>query len=435
MIKPKIVTVVGANGTMGANVSGLFASFGNATVYMVSRDKEKSKKAVVKASNSVKADSIQKHLIAADYTMLADCIKASDLVFESVAENLEVKIEIHTKIGRFLKKGTVACTGSSGLSIARLAECYPEETRGQFFGVHMFNPPYQLTLCELTATPYSDMAMYKELKKYLTNTLFRTVAESKDLPAFLGNRIGFYLINKALQYAEKYQDYGGVDYIDSLLGPFTGRTMSPITTADFVGLDVHKAIVDNIYENTNDYCHNKFILPEYVQKLIDQKKLGRKSGEGLYKLIKNDNGDKLMMVYDIKHGVYRDEIKYTFPFALRMKKNLRNGNYDEAFRVLINNKSQEADICLRFLLGYIVYALYTAEHVGYDLRVADDVMATGFTWCPPFAMIEAFSRVCDLGALMKERLLPDILGNVDIDHIIGEQIKSKYDYRIYFKAK
>lgn len=72
----KTVTVVGANGTMGANVSAIFASFGNATVYMVSRDKEKSKKASVKAGKSVKADSITNHLIAADYTMRADCVKS-----------------------------------------------------------------------------------------------------------------------------------------------------------------------------------------------------------------------------------------------------------------------------------------------------------------------------------------------------------------------
>ena len=435
MINPKTITVVGANGTMGANVSAIFASFGNATVYMVARDKEKSKKAAIRAGKSVKADSIVNHLIPVDYSNLDECVKASDLVFESAAEDLELKIELHTKIGKSLKKGAVACTGSSGLSITRLAECYPEEMRGQFFGVHMFNPPYQLTLCELTSSPYSDMTMYAELKEYLINTLFRTVAESKDLPAFLGNRIGFYFMNEALQYAERYQDNGGVDYIDSLLGPFTGRTMPPITTADFVGLDVHKAIVDNIYENTNDYVHEKFVLPQYVQTLINQKKLGRKTGEGLYKLIRNDSGDKRMMVYDIKLGIYRDEIKYTFPFALQMKQYLHDGDYDDAIRVLISNKSQEADICLCFLLRYIVYALYTAEHVGYDLRVADDVMATGFTWCPPFAMMEAFSRVCDLGQLMKERLKPEILAAVDIDHIISEQIKSKYDYRIYFKAK
>ena len=434
-MKIKTVTVVGANGTMGANVSAIFASFGNTTVYMVSRDKEKSRKAAIRASKSVKADSITSHLIAADYTMLADCVKASDLVFESAAENLDLKIELHTMIGQSLKKGAVACTGSSGLSITRLAECYPEDVRSQFFGVHMFNPPYQLTLCELTASPYSDMAMYGELKKYLSNTLFRTVAESKDLPAFLGNRIGFYFINEALIYAERYQDNGGIDYIDAILGPFTGRTMPPLTTADFVGLDVHKAIVDNIYENTNDYVHEKFVLPDFVQKLIDKGYLGRKRGQGLYKLIKGDNDYKRMMVWDIKEGGFRDVIKYAFPFALKMKECLKVGDYDKAILELINNHSLEADICLRFLLRYIVYALYTAEHVGYDLRVADDVMATGFTWCPPFAMMEAFTRVCDLGALMKERLKPEILGNVDIDHIIAEQIKSKYDYRIYFKAK
>lgn len=431
----KTVTVVGANGTMGTNVSAIFASFGNAKVFMVSRDIEKSKKAALKAGKTVKAESIYSHLVPADYSMLADCVRQSDLVFESAAENLELKIRLHTQIGTSLKKGAIACSGSSGLSITRLAECYPEEVRCQFYGVHMFNPPYQLTLCELTASPYSDIHMYAELKDYLTNQLYRTVAESKDLPAFLGNRIGFYFINEALIYAERYQDNGGIDYIDAILGPFTGRTMPPITTADFVGLDVHKAIVDNIYENTNDYVHEKFVLPEFVKKLIDKGYLGRKRGQGLYKLIKGDNDYKRMMVWDIKEGGFRDVIKYTFPFALKMKEYLKVGDYDKAILELINNHSQEADICLRFLLRYIVYALYTAEHVGYDLRVADDVMATGFTWCPPFAMMEAFSRVCDLGALMKERLKPEILGNVDIDHIIAEQIKSKYDYRIYFKAK
>ena len=434
-MKINTVTIVGANGTMGANVSAIFASFGNARVYMVSRDIEKSKKAMVRAGKSVRADSIVRNLIPADYTMLPSCVAESDLVFESAAENLELKIRLHTEIGRSLREDAVACTGSSGLSITRLAECYPDNVRSHFFGVHLFNPPYQLTLCELTASPYSDMSLYASLKEYLSEKLHRTIAESKDLPAFLGNRIGFYVMNEALQYAEKYQDNGGIDYIDSLLGPFTGRTMAPLTTSDFVGLDVHKAIVDNIYENTNDYVHEKFVLPKFVQELIDEGRLGRKTRQGLYQLLQNDSGEKRLLVYDIKTRQYRDVIHYSFPFAMEMKSALRDGDYERAFRALIDNRSLEADICLRFLLRYIVYALYTAEHVGYDLRVADDVMATGFTWCPPFAMMEALGSVCDLGALMKQRLKPDILENVDIDHIISEQIKSKYDYRIYFKAK
>ncbi|STP86579.1 Uncharacterised protein [Enterococcus cecorum] len=40
--KVNTVTVVGANGTMGKNVSAIFSSFGNAKVYMISRDLKKS---------------------------------------------------------------------------------------------------------------------------------------------------------------------------------------------------------------------------------------------------------------------------------------------------------------------------------------------------------------------------------------------------------
>lgn len=36
--------------------------------------------------------------------------------------------------------------------------------------------------------------------------------------------------------------------------------MAPLTTSDFVGLDVHKAIVDNLYENTHDYVIEQNVI-------------------------------------------------------------------------------------------------------------------------------------------------------------------------------
>ena len=68
--------------------------------------------------------------------------------------------------------------------------------------------------------------------------------------------------------------------------------MPPIVTADFVGLDVHKAIVDNVWYNSADCSLESFKLPRYVEELISQGKMGRKSGEGLYKTVKNDRGNK-----------------------------------------------------------------------------------------------------------------------------------------------
>lgn len=433
MMNIQTVTVIGVTGTMGANVAGIFASFGNAKVYCIGRDIEKVKKTIPRIIKSVKADAIAKNLIPSDFSMLEKCVAESDLVFESSKEDIKVKTEIARLVGKALQPHAVSCTGSSGLSITEIANCYPDGLKEHFFGVHMFNPPYSMSLCELTPTEFSDKQMQTELKEYLKNKLIRTVVEVKDSPAFLGNRIGFQFINEALIYAEKYKDNGGIDYIDALLGSFTGRTMPPLTTSDFVGLDVHKAIVDNIYENTNDYAHDTFVLPEYVQKLIAEGKLGRKNRCGLYQRIKYENGLIRDTVYDINTGLYRDIIPYVFPFADKMKRRIAEGDYVKAFDRLVNNHSQEAEICLSFLLKYIVYSLYATEKVGYTVEASDDVMATGFNWCPPMAMYQALSTVADIPALIKERL-PEICEKVDVDRLLADVKPSKYDYRIYFKS-
>ncbi len=433
VLNVKIVTVIGVTGTMGANIAGIFASFGNAKVYCVGRDIEKVKKTLPRTVTSVRADSIARNLVPADFSMLEQCVSESDLIFESSKEEISVKTAIAKRVASAMKKDAISCTGTSGLSITTIAECYPEELRSRFFGVHMFNPPYSMSLCELTSTKYTDITVKENLKEYLSSILIRTVVEVKDSPAFLANRIGFQFINEALQYAEKYKDNGGIDYIDAILGTFTGRAMAPLTTSDFVGLDVHKAIVDNVYDNTNDYAHETFILPVFVQKLISEGKLGRKSNGGLYQLIRYDNGLKRQTVYDINTGLYRDVLPYTFPFADKMKKHFFTGNYQLSFDRLVNNHSQEAEICLSFLLKYIIYSLYAAEEVGYSVDAADDVMATGFNWCPPLAMYQALSLAADVPELIKERL-PGICGKLDVDHYLAGIKPSKYDFRPYFKS-
>ena len=427
------VTVIGVTGTMGANIAGIFASFGNAKVYCVGRDIEKVYKTIPRIVKSVKADSIASNLIPADFSSLENCVRESDLVFESSKEDINVKMEIATRVGNALQQHAISGTGSSGLSITKIAECYPEKLRSHVFGIHMFNPPYTLPLCEVTPTRYSDPSLKEELEVYLKNKLHRTVVEVKDSPAFLGNRLGFQFINEALQFAEKYKDNGGIDYIDALLGPFTGRTMAPLITSDFVGLDVHKAIVDNIYANTHDYAHESFVFPDFASKLVSKGNLGRKSGSGLYKTIKYENGLKRQTVYDINTGLYRDVIPYVFPFADKMKKHIAVGDYQKAFECLINNHSQEAEICLSFLLKYIVYSLFATEEVGYEITAADDVMATGFNWCPPLALFQALTTVADVRTLIHD-YLSEICQKIDVDHYFEDVKPSKYDYRIYLKS-
>ena len=103
----KTVTVVGVTGTMGANVAGIFASFGDARVYCLGRDIEKVKKTIPRIVKSVKADAIAKNLIPADFSMLPRCVAESDLVFESSSENIQVKTDIARQVGAALQPHAV----------------------------------------------------------------------------------------------------------------------------------------------------------------------------------------------------------------------------------------------------------------------------------------------------------------------------------------
>lgn len=436
------VTIVGANGTMGRNIAAIFASFGNANVYLVSRSLEKSNKAKESAYQSVRAESVKCRMVPADYNQLEECVAKSDLIFEACAENWSVKENTHRMISGVLKNlpidsatSKVICSGTSGLSITSLAELYDEPLRSHVVGMHFFNPPYQMTLCELTPTVYTNRELFKEIHNYTEKVLLRTTVEVKDSPAFLGNRIGFQFINEAMQLAEKYKYNGGIDYIDAILGPFTGRAMAPLVTANFVGLDVHKAIVDNLYENTHDFSHDSFILPNYVENLVNDGKVGRKAGAGLYKTVMHDSGAKIHQVYDIENGYYRETMKYTFPFVEQMVALLQMGDYENAFRVLERNHSVEAELCLCELLRYVLYSLSATEDVGYDIHSADDVMAAGFNWCPPLAMIEALGGKEHFKDLCKERISDNWLSVDTQDHLLNRVEKSKYDFRRFVKAK
>ena len=434
------VTIVGANGTMGRNVAAIFAAFGNTKTYLVSRTVEKSQVAIEKAFKTVKAESIKEKMIAVDYSSFDLCVEESDLIFEACAENWEVKEKIHSQIAQILSgkdsaKNKIVCTGTSGLSITKLAELYTEDVKNRFVGMHFFNPPYNMTLCELIPTEYSSQEYIDEIYDYLQNVLYRATVVTKDAPAFLGNRIGFQFINRLLQLAEEHKYSGGIDYIDAIFGPFSGRNMAPLVTANFVGLDVHKAIVDNLYENTNDYAHEDYVLPKYVADMINNGNLGRKTGVGLYKNVVHDSGIKIHQVYDIEHGYYREVIKYSFPFVEEMVAALRIGDYENAMKVLINNHSAEADLCRNMLMEYVVYSLKTTELVGENVHAADDVMATGFGWCPPLALIEAFGGKDEFLKLYKDYVGEESYATNDIEKVFANIEKSNYDYRRFIKAK
>lgn len=432
-MKIETVTVIGANGTMGSNICGIFASFGKAKVYVMCRDQKKAEIAVKKAAKSVKCESIQRNLIPVDYEKMEECVAESDLVFESVAEMLEVKKEILSKASKYMKNGSVLCTGTSGLSVDELSVSVCEKVRPYFMGMHMFNPPYNLNLCEMIPTQSVNEKVFSETCKYAEKTLLRKVVRVTNTPGFLGNRIGFQFINKAVQYAEKYKERGGIDYIDAILGGFTGRNMPPIMTADFVGLDVHKSIVDYLKEKTSDFENETFRLPEYANNLVKEGNLGKKVNSGFYKT-EIINGEKKRCVYDIASNSYREVQRYSFSFAEQMKECIKESRYFEAYQILRNSSEEEAEICLDFLVNYVLYSVVTNETVGESKNSADDVMATGFNWCPPLGIVWILGGKEEFLKIAEKYLEKKVDCSINLSKVETLLADTEYDCARFFRA-
>jgi len=290
-------------------------------------------------------------------------------------------------------------------------------------------------LCEVIATRYSDDACCDALQNWLERKLLRRVVRVQDSAAFLCNRIGLYCINEAARSAQQYASRGGIDYVDSVLGSYTGRNMPPLATADFIGLDVHKAVCDYIHENISDYASDSFLLPGYLTKLIDDGHLGRKTWGGLYGSRKDDLGNKVRTVWSVAEEMYRPRERYELPHAQRMNALIRDGRYEQAYQSLLRDDSEHGKFCVEFLLKYVLYALYCVSDMGNAPTDADTVMAEGFNWCPPQAMLHLLGGKETFTALVRERLPAAVVERADLDRILENVGPSEYDFRRFIRAQ
>ncbi len=390
---------------MGSGSGAVFASAGIPTVFLA-RSLEKAEAGRVRAEQMAKGKVPPKVISVGTYDSdLAHAVAEADLIFEAVAETLEIKQQVFALIDRVRTPGSIVATVSSGLSIAQMAEGRSEDFRRHFLGVHLFNPPTVIAGTELIPHAGTDREVVERMKHVLEATFGRVVIECADTPAFAGNRIGFKLLNEVAQLAEEH----GVAYMDQLMGGHTGRALAPLATIDLVGWDVHKAIVDNLHANTRDEAHANFALPAYMQRGIDRGHLGRKTKDkgGFFRM--EGKGDTAKhFVLDPKSGDYKPlaEARPPVPaFIERMKTAIKNGNHTEAFNVLTHATGKDAEILRGVILGYISYALGRVGEVVQQARDVDRIMGFGFNWAPPSVLVDAIGALRTI-ALLEQANLP-----------------------------
>ncbi len=376
------VVVLGANGTMGYGSAALFTQ-AVPHVTFLARSVEKAEEGLAAAIKQVRSPTVASRAETGDYEGdLEAAVGKADLIFEALTEDLDVKQDMFDRVEKARRDDSIVATVTSGLSINALSKGRSDSFRRNFLGLHFFNPPNVITGTELIAGDDTDPAVVDFVEVFSRVKLGREMIRTLDTPAFAGNRVGFKVLNEAAQLAEQL----GPVLVDRLVGPYTGRALTPLATIDLVGWDIHRAIVDNVFENTRDEAHATLELPGFMAKLMAKGVLGDKTGAGFFKL-----DGKTRLALDVRSGGYTPVEDIRLPdlsYIDEVAHLYAQGRYEEGIQIFLGADGDEATLARKVIAGYISYAFHRVGEVTGTITGIDLIMAAGFNWAPPSVLVD-----------------------------------------------
>ncbi len=340
-------------------------------------------------------------------------VSNADWIIEVVVERLDIKKKVFDDLEKYRKEGTLITSNTSGIPIQKMNTGRSEDFRKHFCGTHFFNPPRYLRLFEIIPGPDTSEEVLEFLNEYGEKFLGKTSVVAKDTPAFIGNRIGIFSI-MSLFHMVKDMDLT-IEEVDKLTGPVIGRPKSAtFRTVDVVGLDTLVHVANGLYEGVpKDEQHELFQLPEFIRKMMENKWLGSKSGQGFYKKVKNDDGSSDIKSLDLNTMEYRDQKKASFG-TLEQTKTI--DKVEDRFEVLINGKDKAGEFYRKNLAALFAYVSNRIPEITDDLYKIDDAMRAGFGWQHgPFQIWDAVGVEKGIEMMKKEGYEPAAWVNEMID--------------------
>jgi 3-hydroxyacyl-CoA dehydrogenase len=300
-----------------------------------------------------------------------------DWIMEVVVERLDIKKIVFEKLEKYRTPGTLITSNTSGIPIKFMNEGRSEDFQKHFAVTHFFNPPRYLKLFEVVPGPNCKQEVTDFLMMYGDKFLGKTSVLAKDTPAFIGNRIGIFGI-MSLFHVVKEMGLT-IEEVDKLTGPVIGRPKSAtFRTIDVVGLDtlVHTAngVKDNCPE---DEMKDQFVIPDFVNKMMENKWLGSKTKQGFYKMTKDANGKRNILSLDLNTLEYREKKSAKFA-TLELTKTI--DNVVDRFKVLVAGKDKAGEFYRKSFAAMFAYVQNRIPEISDELYRIDDGLRAGFGW-------------------------------------------------------
>jgi 3-hydroxybutyryl-CoA dehydrogenase len=203
-----------------------------------------------------------------------DDLVPADLMIEAVIEDAEIKEDVFRRADATLPPEAILASNTSSIPITSLAAATSRPDR--VIGMHFFNPVPVLKLVEVVrGRDTSDDTA--EAITALAEELGKTPAVANDFPGFVSNRILMPFINEAVWAL--HDGVADAEAIDTIAKLGFAHPMGPLALADLIGLDTCVAIMEVLREGLGD---DRYAPCPLLEDLVEQGKLGRKSGTGFY---------------------------------------------------------------------------------------------------------------------------------------------------------
>jgi 3-hydroxybutyryl-CoA dehydrogenase len=273
------VLVVGA-GQMGAGIAQVAASAGmRVTLVDVGEEQLSRGLAGIQASLAKLASQGQcddpdgvlaRIAISTDMTTAAD----AQLAIEAASEDVELKLALFRRLDAALDADAVLASNTSSIPIGRLAAA--TERPAQVCGMHFMNPPALMPLVELIRGLETSDATVATVRA-TAEAMGKTVAEARDVPGFLANRMLLPMLNEAAFCL--YEGVGDAEAIDTVMRLGMSHPLGPLALADLIGLDTCLAILEVLHDGFGD---PKFRPCPLWRQYVEAGRLGRKAGRGFH---------------------------------------------------------------------------------------------------------------------------------------------------------
>lgn len=298
-----------------------------------------------------------------------------DWICEVVIENLKIKQELFAKVEKIVKPTCIVSTNTSGIPIKDISAKFGPALKKHFLGTHFFNPPRYMKLMEIIPGAETDPAVIDFMIKFSEQNLGKGVVVCKDVPNFVGNRIGVFDMSNAVRIMI---DKGmKVDEVDAIVNKAIGRPGTAIFgTMDLVGLDTGYHVAKNLYEAVpDDEAREMFQSAPYLEKMLENKWLGNKTKQGYYKKVKDAKGktSKMMLDIDTMEYVPAGKPKFASISAAGKKEEMA-----EKIKAVFTGADKAAEYVQEYLCKNFIYSANRVGEICDNIMAIDNAMKWGY---------------------------------------------------------